>query len=146
MINESELTRFSDENVAKVFDTYPEPIKTSLLRLRQLIMDTAAGLEDLNGFQETLKWGEPSSLCKQGSTIRLGWQQNHPKQYKLMFHCQTKLIDSFREVFPDELRYEGNRAIVFHDQAPINKDVLRQCILAALRYHKIKQLDLLGLP
>ncbi len=36
------------------------------------------------------------------------------------FHCQTNLVDTFRALFPTELKFEDNRAIVFneHDGTP----------------------------
>ena len=33
-------------------------------------------------------------------------------QYAVYFHCQTDLVETFRELYPTELRYGGNRSIL----------------------------------
>jgi hypothetical protein len=59
----------------------------------------------------------------------------------MYFHCQTNLIDPFREIYP-ELEYHGNRAIVFDDGEKIPVKKIRHCILLALTYniHKTKKI------
>ena len=42
------------------FDNYPIHIKTKLLQLRKLILDTADNSNSIKEIEETLKWGEPS--------------------------------------------------------------------------------------
>jgi hypothetical protein len=59
--------------VDAVFSSYPKPIKTRLLALRRLILDTARNTKGVGALEETLKWGQPSYLTpetKSGSTIR----------------------------------------------------------------------------
>jgi hypothetical protein len=68
------------------------------LILRQLILDTAIETEGVVHVDETVKWGEPSYITKKGSTIRIGWKQSNPDQYAMYFNCNTKLIDTFKEV------------------------------------------------
>ena len=138
---------FSDIHIAAVFDAYPDNAREKLLTLRQLVLDTSQqlGITDL---QETLKWGEPSYLTKQGSTIRLAWRKSHPCQCGLFFHCKTSLIETFRQIYPDTFNYDGNRAIIFensdsNDDLPIN--ALKHCISLSLRYHQIKHLPMLGI-
>lgn len=128
-----------------VFKQYPEHIQSKLLILRQLIMDTAKEIENLNHVEETIKWGEPSYITKKGSTIRIGWKQSRPDQYAMYFNCNTKLIDTFKEVYKELFNYEGSRAIVFavNDEIPINE--LKQCIALALTYHTRKHLPMLGI-
>ena len=53
----------------------------------------------------------------------------------MYFHCQTTLVDSFRIKFGDLLRYEGNRAILFHARELIPTDIVCECIRMALTYH-----------
>ena len=93
--------------------------------------------------EETLKWGEPSYLTKGGGTIRMDWKKSKPDQYAMYFNCKTKLVYTFKELYKDEFKYEGNRAIVFHknDKIPINE--LKHCILLSLTYHSRKHLPLL---
>ena len=44
-------------------------------------------------------------------------------------------IETFRTIFADDLRYEGNRALIFTVEAELPKQELRLCIKMALRYH-----------
>ncbi|MDM5232811.1 DUF1801 domain-containing protein [Lysinibacillus pakistanensis] len=139
------MSVIENTKVEVVFEQYPKHIQSKLLILRQLIMDTAKEIEDLDHMDETLKWGEPSYITKKGSTIRIGWKQSSPDQYAMYFNCNTKLVDTFKEVYKDLFHYEGNRAIVFavNDEIPINE--LKQCIVLALTYHTRKHLPLLGI-
>ncbi|QGG50962.1 DUF1801 domain-containing protein [Lysinibacillus pakistanensis] len=139
------MSEIENTKVEVVFEQYPKHIQSKLLFLRQLIMDTAKEIEDLDHMDETLKWGEPSYITKKGSTIRIGWKQSSPDQYAMYFNCNTKLVDTFKEVYKDLFHYEGNRAIVFavNDEIPINE--LKQCIVLALTYHTRKHLPLLGI-
>jgi hypothetical protein len=125
--------------VARTFAAYPPQLRRRLLVLRALILDTAAATPGVGEIEETLKWGEPAYLTpasKSGSTIRLGPVKSSPSQYALYFNCKTTLVDTFRSLFPVELRYDGNRAIVLDaGQAP-PLDALSFCIQAALTYHR----------
>ena len=112
-----------------------------LLALRQLVLDTAAATPGVGEIEETLKWGEPAyltSASKSGSTIRLGPVKSSPSQYALYFNCKTTLVDTFRTLFPQELRYDGNRAIVLDSTGAVPRDALAFCIQAALIYHRRK--------
>jgi hypothetical protein len=89
--------------------------------------------------EETLRWGAPAYLTRQsgsGSTIRLGCPKSQPGHCAVYFNCNTDLVDSFRTLFPQELHFEGNRAIVFGPDEPIDKQALALCIGAALTYHR----------
>jgi len=130
--------------VAEVFDNYPKHMRKNLMFLRQLILDTASEIDGVGTVQETLKWGEPSYVTKTGSTIRMDWKNSRPNQYAMYFHCKTKLVDTFKEVYRDKLKFEGNRAIVFAENDEIPVDELKFCIMLALTYHRRKHLPLLG--
>ena len=131
---------FRSEAVAKTFESYPPHMRSKLLTLRELIYRTAAETNGVGELEETLKWGEPAYLTtnKSGSTIRLGWKKSAPSHCALYFHCQTKLIETFRTLFPNEFKFEGNRAIVFDEAAEMPMDSLAFCIAAALTYHHNK--------
>jgi hypothetical protein len=135
---------FKNAEVAKVFGKYPKPMRKMLMVLRQLVLDTAAQTDDVGPVEETLKWGEPSYVTKTGSTVRMDWKEASPRQYAMYFHCQTKLVDTFKELYRDKLRFEGNRAIVFNEDDEIPVDALKHCILLALTYHRRKHLPMLG--
>jgi len=129
--------------VRERFDSYPRQIKPLILELRELVFSV---VEDLNlgEIDESLKWGEPSYQVKGGSPVRMDWKSKSPNQYCLFFHCHTKLVDTFRELYSDVLEFEGNRAIVLHTNKNLPKTVIRHCLEMAMRYKKIKHLSLLG--
>jgi hypothetical protein len=135
---------FESMEVANTYDNYPDRMSDKLLTLRQLIFEVASeiGIEEL---EETLKWGEPSYLTKHGSTLRLAWRKSSPQQYGIFFNCKTSLVETFKEVYPDQFKYEANRAIVFEATDIIPVDALKHCIELSLTYHKIKQLPMLGI-
>ena len=135
---------FKNKDVFETFERYPSKQCDVLLSIRQLIFDAAAE-NSIEGLEETLKWGEPSYLTKKGSTIRLAWRKSFPKQVGVFFHCQTSLIETFKEIYRHEFTFEGNRAIIFKDGDHIPVDALKHCISLSLTYHEIKHLPLLGI-
>ena len=134
-----------DPKVTEVFDNYPKDIRPKLESLRELILKTAEETEGVEALEETLKWGEPSYLTKNGSTIRMDWKAKNPDQYAMYFKCTSKLVPTFKLLFENKFNFEGNRAIVFELNEPVPKEELKHCIAAALRYHKVKQLPMLGI-
>lgn len=138
------MEEFKNAAVADVFNDYPKPMRRKLMKLRQLVLDTASAAEDVSDFEETLRWGEPSYIAKRGSTLRMGWKEAAPDQYAMYFHCHTKLIDTFKELYGDILQFDGNRAIVFGKDDKIPEDELKHCISLCLTYHARKHLPLFG--
>lgn len=128
-----------------VFDSYPDHIKPRMRQLRGLVHDVVADLLYDGVVQETLKWGEPSFVTKHGSTLRMDWKPKAPNQCALYFKCTSLLVATFKDVYGDKLKYEGSRAIVLPLTGDIPEAILRECISAALRYHKINKIPLLGL-
>ena len=132
---------FSDPAVEAAFDAYPKPLKARLLALRRLIFDTARTVEGVGPLQETLKWGQPSYLTpttKSGSTIRID-RIKSANQYAIYFHCQTNLVETFRELYPAELSYGGNRSIILNADDEVPEPALRHCVALALTYHLNKR-------
>ena len=134
-----------DPAVEQVFQNYPDSVRKKIRNLRRLILETAGETEEVTQLEETLKWGEPSYLINNGSTIRIDWKKKTPDQYAIYFKCTSKLVPTFRKVFKDSLKFEGDRAIVFEMDHSIPEAELKNCIRAALTYHKVKQLPLLGM-
>ncbi len=130
--------------VDDVFNNYPQSVRPKLLQLRQLVLDTAREITEINQLEETLKWGEPSYLAKKGSTIRMDWKEKAPDQYAMYFKCTSKLVPTFKKIHGDKFKFERNRAIVFKldDKIPVAE--LKHCISLALTYHRVKHLPLLG--
>ena len=129
---------FSDPAVDAVFSAYPKPLKERLLALRRLIFDAARTTQGVGALQETLKWGQPSYLTPEtrtGSTIRIDRVKSAAGQYAIFFHCQTDLVATFRELYPSELRYGGNRSILLDAADEPPEPALRHCVALALTYH-----------
>lgn len=131
-------------DVAAKFFAYPELARARLLALRGLILAVADELDYIAEMEECLKWGEPSYLVKKGSTIRIDWKARTPDQYAMYFKCTSKLVPTFKEIFGDTFRYEGNRAITFRLHETPNEEALKSCVVMALSYHLIKHRPLLG--
>lgn len=135
---------FENPQVKEKFESYPDFVRKKMYYLRDLVIQTANELEGLEMLEETLKWGEPSYITKNGSTLRMDWKESKPDEYAMYFHCQTKLIDTFKELYRDQFKFEGNRAIVFSCNEYVAENELKHCISIALNYHKLKHLPLLG--
>src|SRR5882757_2606331 len=128
--------------VDAVFRAYPKPLKAKLLALRRLILDTARTTKGVGAVQETLKWGQPSYLTaetKSGSTIRIDRVKFADDQYAVHFHCQTNLVETFRQLYPTELSYGGNRSILLNADHEVPEPALHHCVALALTYHMNKR-------
>lgn len=134
----------TNPEVDLVFKNYPDSVRKKMLQLRMLIIEAADELQ-LPSLEETLKWGEPSYLTKSGSTIRIDWKAKNPDQYAMYFQCTSKLIPTFKMIYSNTFNFEGSRAIIFQMKDKIPKKELKNCIKAALMYHKIKHLPALGM-
>lgn len=135
----------SSPEVASVFDSYPDEVRDKLLNLRRLIIEAANEVETIKSLEESLKWGEPSYLVINGSTLRIDWKKSKPEQYAIYFKCTSKLVSTFKMVYKDRFNFEGTRAITFQMSETIPEVELKKCIKAGLTYHKVKQLPTLGL-
>lgn len=133
---------FGNADVAAVFAAYPRDVKEKLLRLRELIFEVAAQTDGVGELEETLKWGQPSYLTtqsKSGSLIRIDRLPADVGGYAMYFHCQTTLVDTFKERYPDRFEFGGNRALIFRVTKAIPVAPLRDCIALALTYHRDKK-------
>lgn len=138
------MSGIEHQGVLGKFQSYPDRIRPKLEFLRRLILETASETEGIGEVEETLKWGEPSYLSKHGSTIRIDWKEAKPGQYAMYFHCGTKLVDTFRELYRHQFEFDRNRAIVFHENDVVAVEELKHCVALSLTYHKVKNLPMLG--
>lgn len=145
MVGQSERgrtpSRRAEPKSAATLNAYPAAMRAKLAALRRLILETAKMTKGVGAIEETLKWGQPSfvtSETRSGSTIRIDALKSDPKRYAMYFHCQTNLVASFRQLYPKEFEYEGNRAIVFDASKAVPEKPLRHCIALALTYHARK--------
>ena len=75
-----------NQKVIDKFESYPDFIRDKMYTLRKLVLQAAEEIDDLDKVEETLKWGEPSYLTKNGSTIRVDWKESSPDKYALYFN------------------------------------------------------------
>lgn len=129
--------------IAAKFANYPEKPRHCLEKMRALIFDLCAQ-ENLGEPEETLKWGEPSYLIAGGSPVRYDWSSKEPGDYRVYFNCNTKLVETFKEIYGDVFEFKANRAISFALDEVIPEKELKHCLLLAFRYHSVKQQPLLG--
>lgn len=128
--------------VAAVFDAYSKEVKSKLMCLRQLIFDVASRTDGVGELEETLKWGQPSYLTtqtKSGSLVRIDQIKSQEGKYAMYFHCQTTLVDTFKEMYRGQLEFEGNRSIIFNEKDKLPVKALSHCISMALTYHLNKR-------
>lgn len=131
-----------NSEVAAVFETYPKEIKARLMFLRRLIFDVASRTNGVGELEETLKWGQPSYLTTQtkgGSLVRIDQIKSHEGKYAMYFHCQTTLVDTFKEMYRGQFEFGGNRSIIFNVKDKVPVDALGHCVSMALTYHLNKK-------
>jgi hypothetical protein len=133
----------TDPKVESTISSYPKDIQPYIQYLRKLIREVADEQGNIKELEETLKWGEPSFLVKKGSTIRIAWKEKTPDQYSIYFKCTSKLVETFKQLYPD-FRYEKTRAIHFKRGEELAEKELKHCIQLALTYHSVKHLENLG--
>lgn len=124
---------FEDPVISAAFDALPQDTRTGVLKLRELIFETAQELPKALPLQEALRWGQPAYLAPKGSTIRLGGHKS--ARFALFVHCQSRLMGEFTSAFPGEDRVDGNRAILFDSPDQIDKTRHGWLIARALTYH-----------
>ena len=133
---------FQEDAVAGKFAAYPGNVRDRLLALRAMIFETAAGTDGVGFVQETLKWGQPSYLTprtRSGSTVRIDQVSGQPGTVAAYFHCRSGLVGEFRSHYGDQLKFEGNRAILLGPGEDLPSAPLRHCIALALTYHLRKK-------
>ncbi len=136
--------QISNPAVRDLFCSWPDDIRDRLLAVRWLILETARDTTGVGSLEETLKRGDPSCLARGGSTVRIHWKPASPDRYAVCFHCAARLVATFRELYSDQLSFEGNRATLSDRQQRVPTTVLRHCIALALTWQRLKHLPLLG--
>ena len=67
--------------IATKINSYPAAINDALFHLREMIYQVASEHDDVGDIEETLKWGQPSYISKNGSTVRIDGNAKKPDQY-----------------------------------------------------------------
>jgi hypothetical protein len=130
------LHRFSDPSVKAVFESYPQQMREALEDLREMILNIGDAMQGVGPLEESLKWGQPSyrsSRSGVGTAIRIGTQAAGT-EFGLFVHCQTTLIEDFKALYGDRLRYSDNRGVIFTAGEVPPMEPLKHCIALALTY------------
>ena len=133
---------FTDPAVEEAFARSPAGVRTALLDLRRLILETAADLPEVGPVAETLKWGQPAYLPKRpriGTTLRIDALKGRNDGVALFFHCQSRLGEVYRERYGDTLTVVGDRSIELEADGALPREALKHCIALALTYHLRKR-------
>ncbi len=133
--------KFINHEVKEVFKKCDKDVREKLFFLRELIFKVAEQNEGVGELEETLRWNEPSYITKKpksGSTIRINRIKNS-NNYAMYFNCQTTLVSTFRQIYPTEFKYGGNRSIIFNLNEEVPVKELSHCISLALTYHLNKK-------
>lgn len=127
-----------DDEVAAAFAAFASPQRQTLLDLRRIILDTAATNPLIGPIDESLKWGEPAYRPvrnRVGTTLRLGVSPKSPQACAIFVHCKTSLMATFRDLYPDDFAFEGERALVLPAGSPIPVEAVSHCVSLTLTYH-----------
>jgi hypothetical protein len=128
-----------NKEVEAKYKSYPPVVRKELLALRKLILEVAKKDKDIDFSEEALKWSEPSFLTKtSGCTLRIDWKEKSPDHISLFVNCQTKLISMFKELYPNDFDYVGNREIRLPLQGKYSKSKLKKCVELVLKYNLVK--------
>lgn len=119
------------QNIQEFYPQYSQTIINKLTELQQLIWQVAE--EQGTTLSESAKWGQLSFAAKKGTPIRI--DQFSDKQIALLVHCQTTLIENWKALFPQQLTFSRNRAVVLSVDSPLPAAELAVCIAMALNYH-----------
>lgn len=136
------MTPFQSADVKSIFEGYPDPVRNKMLALRELVFEAASTADGVGTIEETLKWGEPSYLTvrpKSGTTIRMNWHPDRPDECSVFFHCQTDMISTCRQLYPELFHFEGNRRMSFAANEPVPEEAMQHCLALALTYHRRKR-------
>ena len=128
-----------DAAVAAVFETYPAAARERLLRLRHMIIETAADTPGVGALQETLKWGQVSYLTPEsgsGTTVRIDVDAASG-QPVIYVNCQTDLLSRYRVLYPDGFGFDGDRGVLLGSDT--DEAALGHVIALALTYHASKK-------
>jgi len=128
----------ADPDVRAVYDAYDPALRKSLMAVRRIMYAAAAGTPDVGPLIETLKWGQISYLPAKpriGTTVRIDKAADPESGVALFFHCQTNLLDTFRERYPDIFVYIGNRSMELRHDWKAHTGELQHCVGLALSYH-----------
>ncbi|MGI9388335.1 MAG: DUF1801 domain-containing protein [Methyloligellaceae bacterium] len=128
----------TDSDVQAVFYGHDPKVRETLRELRKVVFRAADATPGVGALQETLKWGQISYLPRKprvGTTVRIDRPALPDARASLFFHCQTTLLETFRERYPDSFTYVDNRSVQLDADWALHEAELQHCLGLALSYH-----------
>jgi hypothetical protein len=61
--------------------------------------------------------------------------RNDPSKFAIFFNCQSGLIADFRNRYPKQMQFVGERSVEFSIGQPLPVAELKLCISLALTHH-----------
>lgn len=129
---------FTEPEVENIFLAYPEPLRSTLLKIREMIFAQAVLLNI--PITETIRWWQPSYIPvakNTGTTIRI--DKFGDTQAALFFNCKTSIVQDIKNRFADQVQYSKNRAIVLDAGQALPSEIIQYAIQAGLSYFKQKK-------
>jgi hypothetical protein len=129
---------FTEPEVENIFLAYPEPLRSSLLEIREMIFAQAVLLNI--PITETIRWWQASYIPvakNTGTTIRIDTFGD--TQVAIFFNCKTSIVQDIKNRFADQIQYSKNRAIVFNAEQALPTEIIKYAIQAGLTYFKQKK-------
>jgi hypothetical protein len=124
--------------VAAAFDAFAPAQRSTLLALRDVVLDTAAAHPGVGEIEESLKWGEPAYRpirARTGTTVRLGVSPKSPDACAIFVNCKATLLATYRDLYPDSFAFEGDRALIVPAGGLLPVEAVGHCVTLALTYH-----------
>ena len=122
---------------APVVAQWPPAARSRFAEIRTLIL-SAAQNADAGPLAESLKWGQPAwrpTRARQGSTLRLMWQDTMPQTIALFVDCKTTLSETMRDIYPSDFQYEKNRGLRMDLTSPLPEQAIDHLARLTFTYH-----------
>lgn len=124
----------------QTLNAWPPEARDQFNQLRSLILNAAQDA-DVGEVEESLKWRQPAWRPKrprQGSTLRLNWDEKLPQTIALFVDCKTTLSAEMFAAYPYDFEYESNRAMRLRLGAPLPEQAIRHLVKRTFTYHRKK--------
>jgi hypothetical protein len=128
------------KSLAAAIAPWPKAAQDQFHAIRAIVQN-AAVTADIGILNETLKWGQPAWLPQKsgiGSTLRIAYSDKHPDEIGLFVNCNSSLAEQIRTIYPNDFRFEGNRALYLPLKTPPPEQAIHHCATLTLTYHRTK--------
>ncbi|MGM0219324.1 DUF1801 domain-containing protein [Enterococcus sp. AZ126] len=119
-------------DVPSIYSDYSQNEQDKIQEIIGVIVSVS---EDLNiELTTSIKWNQLSFSCQNGTPIRV--DRFSEGVIGIFVHCQTTLVEEWREIFGGTMLYSKTRAILLDSNKLLPEKELEMCIQMALNYKK----------